>query len=656
MNFVHNWPDGGGAPGTGEPKPAGRRTPGGRGAGRPGEGWLVGLVLANLWWTTLCLGGYRPETMPVTVTLNAAAVLVWLGVAGWRQRGLHVQVAALAPLPFLLYAAVNVGWVTPVRWLGWQDWLGWAQMAAVFWVVLHGIRGARMREVLWWGLTALGAVAAGMAVYQHFADPRWLMMGRLQAEQFIGRSSGPFGIPNSLAAFLNLLLPPLVALALQRRAGAGQRILCGYLAAVLAAGILLTVSRGAWLSLGGALMAWPLLVGRSPLRRLLGSAAVAAVLVGVAGAVYLREPEVKQRVDQLARNRTELSRAAMWGAGWQLFRDRPVLGTGAGSYAVMFERHRPRFFWDNPQWAHNDYLNTLTDYGAVGFLLSFGVMAMFGWHGLRQLARGGGGATEDPADGGRMRSLRVGMVIGLLAFALQLFVDFNLKIPALAQAAAILLALAIPPGTADGSGIFRPSLRLPGIVSAGLAVIVAVLVPVWILPLYRAESVRYNAREQLDRAIRHPPGGTNDAQLLREARDQLARATQLDPRNAQAWADLADALIQLARTEPSQAIGDWREAGAAATSALDLAPAVADFWLRRALAFDGQGRWRDAWADFAEALALAPHRADIWYYYAYHLSLRDLESARSALATCLRLDPWNEPALALLKHLGGENH
>jgi O-antigen ligase len=650
MNFVHNWPEDGGATATGELGMAGRRARVG-----VGEGLLAGLVLANLWWTTLCLGGYRPETMPVTVVLNALALVVWLGLEGWRQRGLRLHAAALATLPFLVYAAVNVGWVTPVPWLGWRDWLGWAQMAAVFWVVLHGIRGTRAREVLWWGLAALGVVAAGMAAYQHFANPRWLMMGRVQAEQFIGRSSGPFGIPNSLAAFLNLLLPPIVALALQRRAGAGQRMLCGYLAAVLAAGILLTMSRGAWLSLGASLVAWPLLVGRSPARRWLGSVAVAAALVVVVGAVYLREPEVKERVDQLVRTRIELSRTVMWRAGWRLFRDRPILGTGAGSYAVMFERHRPRFFWDNPQWAHNDYLNTLTDYGAVGFLLSFGVMAVLGWQGLMHLARGEVGTAEKSAQGGRMRALRVGLAIGLLAFALQLFVDFNLKIPALAQAAAVLLALAIPPGAADRPGVFRPSLRLPWVVPAGLAVLVVVVVPAWILPLYRAEAVRYGAREQLDRAIRHPPADTDGTGRLQKVRSQLTRATQLDPRNAQAWADLADVLLQLARTEPARPAEYWREAEASATHALNLTRAVADFWVRRALALDGQGRWRDAWADFTEALKLAPRRADIWYCYAYHLSLRDLESARSALATCLRLDPWNEPALAFQKHLGGKS-
>jgi len=171
--------------------------------------------------------------------------------------GLQLQELALATVPFLAYAAANVWWVTPVPWLGWMDWLGWAQMALVFWVILHTVRRAAVQEALFWGLAALGMVAVVMAVYQRFADPGWLMMGRRQVPQFLGRASGPFGIPNSLAAFLNLLLPPMLALTFQRGAGVVRRVFCGYLAALLAGGIVLTLSRGAWLALGVALVAWP---------------------------------------------------------------------------------------------------------------------------------------------------------------------------------------------------------------------------------------------------------------------------------------------------------------------------------------------------------------------------------------------------------------
>ena len=37
------------------------------------------------------------------------------------------------------------------------------------------------------------------------------MLGRTQADQYIGRSSGPFGIPNSLGVFMALLIPPVGA-------------------------------------------------------------------------------------------------------------------------------------------------------------------------------------------------------------------------------------------------------------------------------------------------------------------------------------------------------------------------------------------------------------------------------------------------------------
>ena len=60
-------------------------------------------------------------------------------------------------------------------------------------------------------LILLGVVGSGMAAYQRFVDPKWIMLGRTQAEQFWQRSAGMFGIPNSLAALLELTSSPEVA-------------------------------------------------------------------------------------------------------------------------------------------------------------------------------------------------------------------------------------------------------------------------------------------------------------------------------------------------------------------------------------------------------------------------------------------------------------
>ena len=622
----------------------------GRGSG--GEWILVILVLANLWWTTLCLGGYRSETMVVTGAVNLGTLGLWCAIEAWRGRSLALHGAALATLPFLAYGAVNAAWITPVPWLGWQDWLGWAQMAAVFLVVLQGIRTGRARTVLFAGLAGLGAVAVGLAAYQRLNDPAWLMMGRRQALQFLGRSSGPFGIPNSLAAFLNLLLPAMIALTFERRAGLLQRVVCGYLAALFACGVLLTMSRGGWLSLGVALTAWPLLFPRGEGRRWRWSIAVVLVLAGALAALYLNAPQARARIDQLLRNKGEVSRNIIWRAGWKLAQERPLLGTGAGSFGVLFERHRPERFWDDPHWAHNDYLNTLSDYGAVGFLLSFGMAALvvagFGrrpFRGCVAAADGQTGAAEP------MAPLRAGLAIGLLAFALQLLVDFNLKIPALAQAAAIAAALVAAPSGAGMPGRWERGVRVPWIAGAVVAALLAIAIPFRVIPIYRAEGLRHEAREQLERLIRHPLEKNDPMPMLATIRDRLAGAVRIDPNNGQAWSDLADALLAEARFGQKDPGALGAEAGAAATQALARSRVVAEFWERRARAFDLQDRWSDASADFAEALKLAPNRADIWCSYAYHLSLRDLESARAALTTCLELDPWNSPALALQKRL-----
>ena len=642
MNSVHKWPSLLGRPSRAVLSEAGIPAAPRESSG----GWaIVILVLANLWWTTLCLGGYRPETMVVTSALNLATLALWFAIEACRRTPPALHGAALATLPFLAYGAAQALWITPVPWLGWRDWLGWLQMAAVFWVVLHGVRTGRARTVLFAGLVALGVAAVGLAAYQQLRDPAWLPMGRRQSPQFFGRSGGPFGIPNSLAAFLNLLLPAVVALAFRRGAGVLQRVICGYLALLFALGVFFTLSRGAWLSLAVALTAWPLLALHGDVRRWRWSLIVALLLAGTAAATYLGDSGARARIDQLLCNRGEISRAVMWRAGWKLVQDQPLLGTGAGSYGVLFERHRPERFGDDPRWAHNDYLNTLSDYGAVGFLLSFGMAAVFVVAAGRRPFQVGAGADELSS------SLRAGLTVGLLAFALQLLVDFNLKIPALAQAAAIAAALALAPSAAVERSRIERDVRVPWIAAAVAAVLLAVAIPWRVLPVYRAEALRYGAREQLEHLVRHPPQEGEAAPAIAQAREQLARAVRIDPNNGQAWSDLAESCLDEGRFEPGKAATLGREAEAASTQAIARSSVVPEFWERRARALDLQGRWRDAWADFIQVLSLAPNRSDLWYSYAWHLSRWDADSARSALASSLKLDPWNSAALALQKRL-----
>ena len=613
--------------------------------------WIVGVLLAvNLFWTTLCLGGYRPETMVLSWLLTGAALSLHLGIVAWTRQRPHP--AGLWFLPFLAYAAFNVTAVSPVPWLGWRDWLGWAQMIVVFWLMVNGLTRKGPRALVLGTLVALGAIAVLLAAYQRFVIPDWLPLGRTQADQFIGRASGPFGIPNSLAAFLLLLIPPMLALAWQRGAGAVPRVFWGYFAAVFLLGLGLTISRGAWLSLALALIAWPLCARNLswPIRFTLAATALAAALL-VGLVLYSSVPRVKQRLDAMVADAGERSRPVLWQASWELFSEAPVLGTGGGSYNTLFERHRPEGFRDEPQWAHNDYLNTLSDYGTVGFLLFFGaavtVVALAAGHRARQPV-----IATRALIGWEAADVTNALGVGLGAFALSLFVDFHFKIPALAMAVAVVAGELVQRSWSVPTS--RPAgIKVQfGLLAASLAVALFTLGVA--LPTYRAEAERYAGRQAIDRfAINLNPTINEHRQTLTAAAAAFSDAIALDSGNAQAWADSAYATELWAHVNPARMNELGKEAETAAGEALARSLDVPEFWIRRGVALDMQGRWNEAGGAFVKALELAPINSTVWYYHAYHLSLNEIAKpmALAAIESSLRLDPSNRSAIALRSRL-----
>ncbi len=610
----------------------------------------TGLLLVSLGWTTACLGGVLANTMTVTVVLNGLLLAVHCGarVAG-RARA---HPAGKWLLPFLVYALWNVLWHAPVRWLGLADWFEWAQMLAIFWVVLNGIRSRPARTVLFFALLGLGLAGVALECYQRFVRPDWLMLGRIQADQFIGRSGGPFGIPNSMAAFLLLLLPATAALALRRNLVAGERFLFGAVAAIFVLGLVLTGSRGAWFALTLVLMIWPLFAtGQRWLWRLLATTMTTVVIGAIGVALYSTAPIVRSRLDALVSNHGERSRPIMWRGAWRIFQDHPVLGGGGGGFNVLFEKYRPEEFADNPEWAHNDYLNTLCDYGLVGFGLLLGAVGVIAWRCLR---------GQESGESGRSRGIDdpfviQGLMLGLLAFALHLFVDFHLKIPAIAMMVATTAAL-----------IVRRSWRIPRtepasaigfgkrLLDVALLVGVAVAVLGFVLPHYRAEALRYAWRREVDHSTREPLSADAERALYAQGREILARATAIDPLSAQAWADRAYAVeLWTHHDDAPQRPVLGREAEVYARRAVGLGPAVSEYWIRLGGSLDLQHRWVEGGDAFAEALRLAPSLSETWYYQAYHLSLDPIYKlvARAAVATSLRLDPGNSQAEALRQRL-----
>ena len=608
---------------------------------------MLGLV-AIVAWTTLCLGGYLAQTMivsgPVVLGLGALGGLLWAAGQGGDAR--VINRAVFLPVPFLLYALASVIWQAPAPWLAWREWLLWFQMWLVFALTLHFGRSRAHTWVMVAVVVGLAFAGVAMAAYQRFADPHWLMLGRKQAWQFSGRSSGMFGIPNSLAGLLELVTPVCLALVSSRVVKPWIKVICCWLAALFVFALVLTGSRGGWLGLGLALMIWPLLAGRTWRKKIIGTlVGFGCVFAGLA-ALYSGSEYARQRMQPFLNGEFENSRPIVWKAGYEIWQEHPWFGTGAASYNVVFEQYRPGGFRDEPQWAHNEYLNTLSDYGLAGFVLwagAGGALLVLGWFAIRRARRAGTPSTNVFA----LAKWKLGLFVGLLAYAIHLCVDFHTKIPALAFLAAISAALLLR----DEPGLRRPvpnALRWAGgVLLAGLAVGLTWRVA---LPLYRAEALRFEARRTIDRyAVTHMG---DRAKIVSVARSTLSQAVRIDPTNGQAWSDLAYATV-LAGSTAGDLVFLGRFAELAANEALKQCSINAEFWVRKGVAIQVQRGRPEAEECFRRAIELAPKSAFIRYSHARYLQAfpNRQDDARRVLDTCLTLDPYYPPAESLRRQL-----
>jgi putative inorganic carbon (HCO3(-)) transporter len=163
-----------------------------------------------------------------------------------------------------------------------------------------------------------------------------------------GRAFSTYGSPVTLGAYLTLVLPLAVGLALtteHRRA----RVACWFGALVIAAAIFATLTRGAWL---GALVAIVTLgAGLARRHRRKSVAVVVATIVGTvaASAALLSSTSGLRIVERAAERATSLlqptkgssgTRIEIGKAAFNAIAERPLLGFGPDTFRLVFPRHK----------------------------------------------------------------------------------------------------------------------------------------------------------------------------------------------------------------------------------------------------------------------------------------------------------------------------
>jgi O-antigen ligase len=404
---------------------------------------ILGLVLGILVFGPLAMGAVDAPEFIVIQGLTAAVMLVWalrLWISPkprllWPPLGWGVL--AFAALAIGRYLTADIEYVARL------EMIQVLMYAFLFFAIVNNLYRQESVHIVSFTLVFLAMGISCFAVYQFLTHSNRVWN---YVSPYIGRASGTYISPNNFAGFLGMLLPLATAYILVGRMKPVVRVLLGYATLVMLAGMTVTFSRGGWVAVTVALL---LLLGTLIFHRNHRLPALLLLLILVGGGTVFVTKYLSKTLSYMRRviepgETAELNLAVrldIWTAAEQMWQDHFWWGVGPAHYDYRFREYRPESVQMSPDRAHNDYLNLLADWGAVGGIIVLAGMVTFG-AGLRKTWKY---VRPSENDFGRGMSNRfaffLGASAGLFALAVHSVVDFNLHIPANAILGVTLLAL-----------------------------------------------------------------------------------------------------------------------------------------------------------------------------------------------------------------------
>ncbi len=223
----------------------------------------------------------------------------------------------------------------------------------IIFILMVNLIDTRQRIFSMWKLVVICGAALGVGAIRSYMKGEFAVKG-VRIEGLVG---GMFENPNDLATALDLLLPFAVALTLISKGL--SRLFYLVCAAVLAVGVLFTLSRGGFLGLiaSSGVLLWKL--GRwRRLKTTLGVALICGILLAVMpggyGARIVTIFNNEQDQTGSAQERRELLERAA-----SIAISRPIVGVGMGNFHIYSIREKA---------AHNAYLEIAAELGVMGLI------------------------------------------------------------------------------------------------------------------------------------------------------------------------------------------------------------------------------------------------------------------------------------------------
>jgi O-antigen ligase len=498
----------------------------------------------------------------------------------------------------------------------------------LFLAILNNLYRQEFTQTIVLTMVFLGMGISFYALYQFITDSDkvWTF-----TKPYAHRATGTYISPNNLAGFLEMILPLGLTWTLVSRARPVIKVLTGYASFVIAAGIAVTLSRGGW---AGAVLALLSLFVVLFLQRTYRLPSAVMFIVMVAGGLYLipRSHFFEDRLNQITANDrlNDSARFDLWGPAVQLWQQNPWWGIGPDHFNYRFRAVRPEVVQLEPDRVHNDYLNTLTDWGIVGTAIVLSAWSLF-WVGVfRTWPLLKGPANDLAAKKSNKLALLLGGSLGLVAILAHSLVDFNMHIPANAILCITLMALV--------SGCWRFATDRFWVTARG-----AVKIPLTIILVTGTVALGWQGTRRAKEYVwlTRADAASN---FSTEQISALEKAFEVEPQNFETAYELGEAF----RVQSWDGNDDYARLAAHGIEwferAAKLNPYHSSSFMRKGMCLDWLGRPTEAFTQFNRAVHLDPNGYFTTAHMGWHyVQVEDYAAARVWFERSLRLQTKDNP-------------
>jgi O-antigen ligase len=410
---------------------------------------IAALLFGGIAWVQVWLGGTRPAYAYPGYLLVGGAGLLSAVAIGMKRITPHWGTLVWTSL-FFGYLMVRT-WFSPLQFLATANLFLIVAALITYFLSAAFLTGVQPRLLLIAGFLLLAIGHLGVGLTQYILGNNFLPFGYVRPD-YGSRASGFYVCPNHFAGFLESLALLVLALALFARLRIWIRIVLIYLAAAALAGVLISGSRGGYLSSGTGLVVLVIYafyhsfrVAPSRLRQLLLGAIGVGGMALLLGSIFVTRSELlTQRFGSIIEPKD--LRPRLWQAALGQFALDPAIGTGAGTYLVYGRKFRDPSVQTDPVYAHNDYVQLLAEYGATAGVLLIGFLAAHlysAWKFIRQMLRW---LQQNEKAFSSSLALVIGASLGIIGLMVHSFFDFNLQIPGNTLFVAFLFGILANPG------------------------------------------------------------------------------------------------------------------------------------------------------------------------------------------------------------------